>query len=280
MSCETLQEQLFTEPDVSRVLAENQAHLAECPACTELAERILAGEQGLDEALDAFADGGDFDAAFARAGQTPQPANRPWGQWLAVAAAAAVVLATVAMSVRTEPEVAFGPACADFEALDYTDLSDETRTCLHDGLMQSHDPEERDLASRVLLAYYWTVAPSGPDWEQQLRWHLADGQLPADPELTYKAALHFRKTGDADAALDATQRTWDHLSEWPDDLQEQRTANLLAIEATATFKRYQDRPEDGARYEAAVDAAKAWAEVRPQGARKLCEVLIGTPDCR
>ena len=72
MNCESVREALVTGAPLSK-----PDHLDQCEDCRELSARLDAGWGDLNRGLGAWADGGDFDAAFERAVKEA-PANNGW----------------------------------------------------------------------------------------------------------------------------------------------------------------------------------------------------------
>lgn len=96
MSCEATMSELVELPAWRFV---EVRHLAECEACRDVAAAIEHGQQVLVDDVEAFVEGGDFDAAFAAALHPPEPvAQAPrftglHGFVVALAAAAVLVVA-------------------------------------------------------------------------------------------------------------------------------------------------------------------------------------------
>ena len=128
MSCEATMTRLIELP--SWRFAEVR-HLSDCSACREVATAVEHGERVLSDDIEAFVEGGDFDAVFAMALQEEPvevaPAPAGWGSIhgfvIALAAAAVLIVAGTDGAFWSEPvpepevpEVVAEPTDTDDEA--------------------------------------------------------------------------------------------------------------------------------------------------------------------
>jgi hypothetical protein len=107
MECEIVRQALL-ERSLSE-LDELTPHFARCPRCAERLARVRQAEEAIATSLDAFAQGGDFEAAFARAAGTQAVALEPrstlsYRSVLTVLTLAAVALTTFVVSTVPSEE--------------------------------------------------------------------------------------------------------------------------------------------------------------------------------
>jgi hypothetical protein len=117
MECEIVRRALLERP--LSELDELAAHLERCPRCAALLARVREAEDAIATSLDTFAQGGDFEAAFARASgaqvvpltPSPTPSYRSVLTVLTIAAVAltAFVVSTVPSEDSPAGETIWAP---------------------------------------------------------------------------------------------------------------------------------------------------------------------------